>query len=251
MPEGAAHEPLISVIIPARNAARTLTETLLSICAQSLADLEVIVVDDGSTDETADIVTGYAGNDPRIRLLQQPASGVCSAKNAGARATRGEYLTFLDSDDLWDPFKLEKQVDAISGRPRTAVITGLRRFADGPSGREWLSEDRLDDLVTMAGNTTEYVRRLLFVSDHEMATFSTCLLRRADFFDVGGWRDDVLTAMDWELWLRSGGCCVTYISANRCTSIANTLEARPNLTIPTGSSSSSCESWIFSGSWAA
>jgi glycosyltransferase involved in cell wall biosynthesis len=203
MPEGAAHQPLVSVIIPARNAARTLAETLLSICAQSLAELEVIVVDDGSTDATADIVRCHAKDDPRIRLLQQRAIGVCAAKNTGARAARGEYLTFLDSDDLWDRSKLERQVDAISGRPRTAVITGLRRFADGPRGREWLSENRLDDFAARAGNPTEYIRRLLFASDREMVTFTTCMLHRTDFFDVGGWRDDVSTAMDWELWLRS------------------------------------------------
>ena len=103
-------DQLISVVIPAYNAELTLPETLHSVRAQTHANLEIIVVDDGSTDATAALVRLQQRSDPRIRLIQQRNGGVASARNAGAAAARGAFIAPIDSDDLWHPTKIEKQL---------------------------------------------------------------------------------------------------------------------------------------------
>jgi glycosyltransferase involved in cell wall biosynthesis len=96
--------------VPARNAGRYIGSTLDSVLAQSYAELEVIVVDDGSADETPDIVAAYARRDPRIVLHRQAGRGVAAARNAGIERARGTYIAPLDADDLWLPEKLTTQV---------------------------------------------------------------------------------------------------------------------------------------------
>lgn len=101
----------VSVIIPAFNAAATIAETLRSARAQTHADLEIIVVDDGSTDPTCGLVEEQAALDPRVRLIRQSNSGVAAARNAGAAESNGEFLAPLDADDIWYPRKIERQVE--------------------------------------------------------------------------------------------------------------------------------------------
>jgi glycosyltransferase involved in cell wall biosynthesis len=106
---------LVSVIIPAHNAGATLDETLKSVRDQTYPDLEILVIDDGSTDSTAAVASRHARIDSRIRILRQPQGGVAAARNRGLAEARGEYVAPLDADDLWRPEKLEKQVAAMSG----------------------------------------------------------------------------------------------------------------------------------------
>ena len=104
---------LVSVVIPAYNAGATIAETLASALGQTYRDLEIIAVDDGSTDDTAAVVAGAAANDPRIRLLRQANSGVAAARNYGIAEARANLIAILDADDLWHPTKVAKQVAAI------------------------------------------------------------------------------------------------------------------------------------------
>lgn len=120
--------PCVSVIIPAWNAGATLPETLASAAAQTVTDLEILVVDDGSTDGTAAIAQGAAARDPRIRLIAQANAGVAAARNAGLFAAKAPWCAWLDADDLWHPAKLERQlhcVEEASGR-LAFVHTGYR-----------------------------------------------------------------------------------------------------------------------------
>lgn len=103
--------PFFSVIIPMYNRAQFIAETLDSVLAQSFKNFEVIVVDDGSTDRGGDIVRGFGG---KVKLYSHPNSGECPARNLGIKYARGEYLTFLDSDDLWFPWTLETYYEVIS-----------------------------------------------------------------------------------------------------------------------------------------
>lgn len=103
-------KPLVSVIIPAFNAAGSIRLTLESVSAQTYPAIEVIVVDDGSSDATTAIVEEFAANDPRFHLIRQQNAGVGAARNAGIGKARGKYVAPLDADDLWMPEKLEKQV---------------------------------------------------------------------------------------------------------------------------------------------
>src|SRR3981081_1852732 len=109
--------PLVSVLIPAFNAEETVADTLRSVRAQSYRNLEIIVVDDGSRDNTARIVSQFESEDSRIRLIEQANSGVAAARNAAPAASSGSLIAPLDADDLWHPQKIELQVNnlGISG----------------------------------------------------------------------------------------------------------------------------------------
>lgn len=108
---------LVSIVIPAHNAESTLTETIDSALAQTHTEIEIIVIDDGSQDATAEIVYDHAARDGRVRLIRQANAGVAAARNAGIQAANGDFIAPLDADDLWHPDKLRLQ---------------LERFADGP-----------------------------------------------------------------------------------------------------------------------
>ena len=103
--------PLVTVLVPAFNAARYIDETLESARTQTISDLEILVIDDGSKDETSDLIRRWQEKDLRIRLISQANGGVSSARNRGLREAKGRYIAFLDSDDLWSPDKLEAQLN--------------------------------------------------------------------------------------------------------------------------------------------
>jgi len=128
-------EPVVSVIIPAYNASRWIGMTLDSVLAQTISDFEVIVIDDGSTDESPAIIGEFVNRDPRIRLLRIPNSGVGAARNAGIAAASGEFIAPLDADDTWEPEKLEKQVRCLreAGEDAAMVYCGSR-FIDEEGG---------------------------------------------------------------------------------------------------------------------
>lgn len=113
---------LVTAVIPAFNAAATLDETLRSVRAQSWPALEILVVDDGSADETPALVQRHAAVDPRVRLLRQANGGVATARNHGIREARGAFVAPVDADDLWHPAKIERQMQAILPRPEVALV---------------------------------------------------------------------------------------------------------------------------------
>jgi len=117
-------KPLISCIVPAFNGERYLGEALDSIFAQTYGPLEVLVVDDGSTDGTADLVTGYGD---RVRSLFQPNAGQAAARNRGLQAAHGEFVAFLDHDDLWHPEKLARQMARFEVRPELDLCVAHAR----------------------------------------------------------------------------------------------------------------------------
>lgn len=112
-----AAAPLVTVIVPAWNAERTLRETLESVAAQTYRNLEIIIVDDGSTDRTAAVAAEFCATEPRARLIRKANGGVASARNLGIEAARGEWVAPVDADDLWHRTKIEKQVAAARAAP--------------------------------------------------------------------------------------------------------------------------------------
>ncbi len=120
--------PRVSVVIPAWNAAATLAETLSSAAMQSVRDIEILIVDDGSTDDTPAIAASAARQDPRIQLVQQDNAGVAAARNAGLYLARAPYVAWLDADDLWHPTKLARQLELFEGSSEALsfVYTGYR-----------------------------------------------------------------------------------------------------------------------------
>lgn len=115
--------PLITVIIPAYNAAATLNETLCSVRGQTYQDLEILVVDDGSKDETAAIAEHHAEADIRVRLIRQGNAGVAAARNNALQQARGNWVAPIDADDLWHPEKIARQVEIMrAASPRVALV---------------------------------------------------------------------------------------------------------------------------------
>jgi len=111
------NRPLVSVIVPAWNAEETLAETLASAFGQTYRNIEIVIVDDGSTDRTAEIALDLCANDPRARLVRQANGGLSAARNRAVKESKGEWIAPLDADDLWHPTKIEKQVGAALERP--------------------------------------------------------------------------------------------------------------------------------------
>ena len=122
-------DPLISVIMPIHNGSRHVRETLECLFAQTYRSLEIIVVDDGSTDDSATVLSsGYAG---RIRLIRQQQSGHPAARNSGLRAATGSFFSFIDHDDLWPAEKTEWQMQAFRAQPDLDAVFGhLQNFFD-------------------------------------------------------------------------------------------------------------------------
>jgi glycosyltransferase involved in cell wall biosynthesis len=114
-------DELVSVVIPAHNSQQYIVPALDSILAQKHRPLEILVVDDGSTDLTTQIVRGYARE---VRLIEQDQRGHPAARNAGVRAAAGEFLGFLDHDDLWSPDKLERQIASFQHNPALDLVFG-------------------------------------------------------------------------------------------------------------------------------
>ncbi len=126
--------PLVSVITAAYNAEAFIAETIASVQAQSLDDWEMLVADDASGDRTAEIVERCAADDPRVRLIRlERNGGVARARNAALAAARGRFIAFLDSDDLWLPQKLERQVAFMQEKDAAVSYTSFRRINEDGS----------------------------------------------------------------------------------------------------------------------
>ncbi len=145
--------PRVSVIIPVYNAAATVAEAVDSVLGQSFADHEVVVVNDGSKDDSAKILEAYAG---RVRIITQANRGMSAARNAGIRASSGAYVAFLDADDIWMPTMLEKTVAALDAHPEAVLVYADLAVIDSTgrplettlAGATALSSPTLEQLLT-------------------------------------------------------------------------------------------------------
>lgn len=127
----AADEVLVSVVMPVFNAERTMRRSIESVLQQTFPALELILVDDGSTDGSPAIIASYAQSDARVKAVRQPANaGVAEARNAGVRAACGSHIAFLDSDDWWDRRKLELQIAQMRGSGALVSYTAYQRIAE-------------------------------------------------------------------------------------------------------------------------
>ena len=125
---------LVSIITPCYNGGRYLADTIESVLGQTYAQWEMIIVDDGSTDDTPRIAEGYAARDGRIRLIRQENGGTARARNAAMRQARGRYIALLDADDLWEPDFLEKQLGFMDETKAICVCSAYRHIDE--AGRE-------------------------------------------------------------------------------------------------------------------
>lgn len=185
--------PLFSVVVPAHNRPRLLREALESVMDQRHRDFEVIVVDDGSTDETAATAMSFGD---RLRLLQQPNRGPGAARNHGAAHARGRYLAFLDSDDLWLPWSLGVYARVIDTHGAPAFIAGRPKTFREPAELQAVEEELLS-VIAFA----DYFRS----ADQWRWWGATSFVIRADAFRAaGGFTDKPINGEDADLALRLG-----------------------------------------------
>jgi glycosyltransferase involved in cell wall biosynthesis len=186
----------VSVVIPAYNAASYIRAAIESVLAQTRLADEIIVVDDGSTDDTASIVNSYA---PRIRLICQQNQGPSMARNAGVQAASSEFIAFLDADDQWLPHKTATQLEAIRSTPG-AVLCYTSLLMDHPDRSQTIHA------ATRTGALTAHFRL-----GNPGILPSCVMLSRAAFLQAGGFPPHLTIGEDWALWLRLitlGSFCV-------------------------------------------
>jgi len=181
---------MISIIIPMRNAEPFVAETIRSLLVQTAADFEVIVIDDGSTDRSADVVRAL--NDARVRLIAGPQQGISAAFNAGLAAARGAYLCRCDADDLYPPGRLSRQAAFLDQHAEYGAICGSYKTID-PDGRA--VNDHSSD--SPAGETTTELQNAGGRSHMGAYLFRTALLRQ-----MGGCREWFITSEDADLQYR-------------------------------------------------
>lgn len=184
--------PKVSVIIPAYNSARFLKEAIGSVFAQTYGDYEIIVIDDGSTDNTKEVLAPYLG---RIKYIYQQNQGASSARNTGIRHSQSEYIAFLDADDIWLPEMLRIQVDYLNHNQKIALIYSLALWID-VNGKPLNKKNRLKRSLP-AGD----VFNILYVRNF-IITPSSVMIRKRILDIVGSFDESLTHAEDHELWLR-------------------------------------------------
>lgn len=179
--------PAVSVIIPAYNAAAYIATAVDSVLDQKGVTVEILAVDDGSTDGTWELLGRFG---PAVRRVRQANGGPARARNHGARLAAGEWLAFLDADDEWLPHKLAAQLTAAGD----AGLVYTDRYNFGECGR--VNERQSDGVRLWEGDVFEPLLRQNFI------TISSVILRRDWFERLGGFDEALIGTEDWDLWLR-------------------------------------------------
>ncbi len=183
------NKPFVSIIMPAYNAEKTIVESIESVLRQTYINWELIVVNDGSKDSTSAVV--LAINDERVRLIEQENGGVANARNNGLNNAKGEYIAFLDSDDLWVEEKLERQV--------TTLVGGNNKMC---FAKTWCFGENLnqttDCFVNVALDFEDRDKILIY----DFIPILTVLIAKDVLDDVGNFDETLHGVEDWDLWIR-------------------------------------------------
>ncbi|HEY9667110.1 MAG TPA: glycosyltransferase [Coleofasciculaceae cyanobacterium] len=182
--------PLISVIIPVYNGEKTIKETINSVLNQTFSDLEIIVVNDGSQDSTLTTISSI--QDSRVKVFSYANAGISASRNRGFAHASGEFISFLDADDLWTPDKLEAQLKALQDNPQASVAYSWVDYIN-ESGEFF----RVGNHLTLTGD----VYKKLLVHNL-LENGSNPLIRRQALTEVGGFDPAFSSVADWDMWLR-------------------------------------------------
>ncbi len=186
--------PLISVIMPYFNAERYLSQAIESIVHQSLGDFEFLLLDDGSTDRSTEIVRGWLGRDSRSLLVVRENRGVSASRNELLKLARGEFIAVMDADDLSLPRRFEIQIEFLRRHPQVSAVSGAHGVIDD-RGR-YLT--RLD-----APLEDEEIQQALLAGSCSMC-HPGAMIRREPLVQAGGYDESLESAIDIDLWLRLG-----------------------------------------------
>lgn len=189
----------IDVVIPAYNASAFITQTLASVAQQTLLPASIIVVDDGSVDDTAELVRHFADEHPslKIALLSHSNKGASGARNAGLKVATSEFVALLDADDLWEPDKLERQAELFmrDGAEKLGMVYCDYRLIDD-------SGNSIQTRSHVAPRLRGRVRQELSKGNLISGSASAVLIRNRVLKDVGLFDETLVCGEDWDLWLR-------------------------------------------------
>lgn len=191
--------PKVSILMAAYNAGQTIAETIECLLSQTFTDFELIIVDDGSTDTTQEIIDSFAQTDKRVKYIWQKNARHPAARNRGLQVCIGKYVAIIDADDLWTADKLARQMELMQDEDDLIVLTGNTIFYEENGERVWghstFPPPTKDDRYT--------VFDILMVHLNQMAMFNTGLIPKEVLVRLGGYNEKILTAEDWELWLKT------------------------------------------------
>ena len=194
--------PHVSVVIPVRNGKDYIQEALDSVLQQSFTDLELLLIDDGSTDDDYD---RYALRDPRIRVIHLAGTGVSRARNVGMAQSRGKLIAFLDADDVWFPGKLEAQVRYFDAHPDVGVVFG--KFIRWPAlpGGGFSPASSLSKHVSPSAKAEPARSGWLYTRllDGLLVGMNTAVVRRSVYESIGGFNESMRQGEDYDFWLRA------------------------------------------------
>ncbi len=185
--------PKVSVIVPAYNVRSYIEDALVSLERQSLQEFEVIIVDDGSTDGTAEVVKPFVVRDSRFQLLQKQNGGLSQARNYGIRHARADYIALLDSDDAYEPDKLATHVARLDSAPEVGVVYSASRA---------IREDGRPTFMRLSGKPVRSDPLLALLCKNFIGHGSNAVFRRSIFDEVGEFDEALRSSEDVDFWLR-------------------------------------------------
>lgn len=192
--------PAFSVVVPAYNATRTIGATIGSILRQTQDDLELIVVDDGSSDGTPDLVREHVARDDRVRLIEQPNAGTAGARNTGIAAARADVVSFLDNDDMWLPDYLASMGEALARSPEAGFGYTDAWVLNDATGRIMRKSSlaHYPPVPDPAGPSDV----LALLLEHINFVMSSTTVTRSALEATGGFDEEIRGADDFDLWIR-------------------------------------------------
>ena len=221
---------LVSIVVPCFNYGRYLPDCVRSLAAQSHANWECIIVDDGSTDNTSEICHSLAASESRIKVVRQRNLGVNAARNTGLRLATGEYIQLLDADDMLECDKLRVQVEYLRAHSEIDVVLGEAAFFDSRSTgelRRWRRVGATGATARVSGSGHLILRALVAGN---IAVIHAALVRR-NVFDLIGFLDEEMELNeDWEFWFRCGfgGCKFAFVSEGQDRALVREHDGSPS-----------------------
>ena len=187
------NQKLISVIIPTFNRAKLIKDAINSVIGQTYQNFELLIIDDGSTDNTSEVVNSIG--DTRIKYIYQENTGVSRARNNGIENASGEYIAFLDSDDLWHPEKLEKQALVLDQNPDVDIVTNSSQY-------QTFLNDIIGIKYNRAKNQKEVISLMLLYQDMVYTGTPVLCVRKSIFEKSGMFDEEMRFCEDWDLFFR-------------------------------------------------
>lgn len=190
---GIQPEPAVTVITPAYNIGKYIGEAIESVIGQTFQNFEYLVIDDGSADNTVEVIASYSRRDARMRLIQAEHRGHSAARNSGIREARGKYIAFLDGDDRWHRRFLDRQVSLLESLPPTVGAVFCR-------SRVILENGTVAFFQRQRAGAYDFDKFL--IKNNPSRNGSSLLVRKSCFVEVGGFDEDLPSASDLDMWLR-------------------------------------------------